>query len=81
MRSAYATTLLAEPQAKGKFFGDLRRVLGKVNTMDKLVVTSMPEWGVTTRQAQVCMGDIVLVIAPNVNVWLPLPDIIEELAF
>ncbi|XP_055895347.1 craniofacial development protein 2-like [Biomphalaria glabrata] len=36
--SAYASTLPAEPETKERFYNDLRRVLCKVNTTDKLII-------------------------------------------
>ncbi|KAK6976599.1 craniofacial development protein 2 [Biomphalaria glabrata] len=36
--SAYASTLPAEPKTKKRFYDDLRRVLCKVNTTDKLII-------------------------------------------
>ncbi|KAI8776452.1 craniofacial development protein 2, partial [Biomphalaria glabrata] len=36
--SAYAPTLQAEPETKERFYADLRRVLCKVDTTDKLII-------------------------------------------
>ncbi|KAI8792555.1 craniofacial development protein 2 [Biomphalaria glabrata] len=36
--SAYAPTLLEEPETKERFYADLRRVLCKVDTTDKLII-------------------------------------------
>ncbi|KAI8776445.1 craniofacial development protein 2 [Biomphalaria glabrata] len=55
---AYAPTLQTEPETKERFYADLRRVLCKVDTTDKLIIMgdfkfSTLEWGTTTALGQV----------------------------